>query len=133
MLNEYDRLYKIMCEKRDNYLMLKYEYENVGLGVSNSEKVNTSLNPDKFTNLLCKKIKAEKDYKKALQKLLEHKKRICVILDKFDDELLKKIIELRYLNLLTFEKIAQTLNISIQWCCKLNKDALKMFDKMANY
>lgn len=122
-----------MCEKRDNFLTLKYEYENIGLGVSDSEKVNTSLNPDKFTSLLCKKIKAENEYKKSLQKLLEHKEKIFVITNRFNDTLLKKIIELRYLNLLTLEKIAKTLNISIQWCSKLHKDALKEFDKMANY
>ena len=127
-LKGYQNLLEILNIKTEKYETLKNEYENIGFGVSNGERVMTSLNPDRFTDLLVKVMQAEKEVRKAKLNLIqfEHnvKKRIALL--SHDQE--RKVLIMKYLKLKSFNTIATELNISVRYVHVLHDKALKEFD-----
>ena len=92
-------------------------------------KVMRSSDPDKFTNLLVKVMKAEKDLKLAEEKLLAYRKTALSRINSLSKPEYKQILKLKYLECMKLEAIAKKLKVSTQWVCKLHNKALIEFDK----
>lgn len=129
-LSRYGILLKNYEDKKYDYLTLKSEYECIGYGTMTDDvKVMSSSNPDKFTNLLVKVMKAERDLKLAEEKLLDFRKTAICRINSLSKPEYKQVLKLKYLELVRLEVIAKRLNVSTQWVCKLHKKALNEFDK----
>ena len=111
-------------------MTLKSEYECVGYGTMTDDvKVMSSSDPDKFTGLLIRVMKAEKDLKLAEEKLLAYRKTALSRINSLSKPEYKQILKLKYLECMKLESIAKKLNVSTQWVCKLHNKALIEFDK----
>lgn len=118
----------------ETYLTLKSEYESIGFSSgSYGEFVNSSPNPDKFTNLLYRVMLAEKKLRVAKNKLKLYQVEAFERIGMLSNENYRCILKFRYFNFLSFNQIAKNLNMSVQWVLKLHKDALNEFDNIFYY
>ena len=129
-LQGYENLLEIVKQKTDRYETLKCEYETIGFNSSNGEHVQTSLNPDRFTNLLIKVTEAEKDLKKAKLDLIHFEQTARNRINELSNDLHKKVLILKYLKLFSFNKIANKLNVSVRYVHVIHKQALIQFDNL---
>lgn len=98
-----------------------------------TEKVKTSLNPNKLSGLVAKMVDLENEINTEIDNLYSLKKDIMHIINLIDSKDYKVLLNLRYLNFLTWEEIAVKMGYSVRWIYKIHKKAimkLKLFSKV---
>lgn len=89
-----------------------------------TEKVKTSLNPNQLSGLVAKMVDLENEINKEIDKLYSVKKDIMHSINLIDNKDYQVLLNLRYLNFLTWEEIAAKMRYSIRWIYKMHKEAI---------
>lgn len=92
-------------------------------------KVQESTSEDKLSEIVIKIVELENELKNMVDKLFELKTEIIQKIDNLDHQLYKLILTMRYINFMTWEKIAVELGCSYQWVHVLHSRALIYFTK----
>lgn len=105
----------------------------VSIGSPNlGDKVQSSLDPDKFTNTISKIIELENEINTDIDTLVDLKREARQLIEKLDDNVEKLILYKRYFENKTFEQISVELNYSWRHIHRLHSSALQNFAKIYN-
>ena len=80
---------------------------------------------DKIQNAVCRIADIEADINREIDRQIDLRERIETAICAIPDGRLRDLMRYRYIDGLTWEKIAVNMEISYQWVCKLHGDALK--------
>lgn len=80
---------------------------------------------DKIQNAVCQIVDLEQDINREIDAQVDLRRRIEDAVADIEDERLRDIIRYRYIDGLTWERIAVEMELTYQWVCKLHGDALK--------
>ena len=94
------------------------------------DKVQSSLNPDKFTNTINNILELEKDIDNDIDKLVDLKREAREIIEKLDNDVEKLVLYKRYFDRKTFEQISVEMSYSWKHIHRLHSNALNDFDKL---
>ena len=120
-----DRMIKNKIIELDQYRDLEYS-----LGaISNEERVQTTLNPDKFTKKVEKVIQLEQKIDKLIDAFVDKKEIIISQIDGMEDDTHYEVLFLRYVKRETFEKIACDVGFSLRQIIRIHGEALREFEK----
>lgn len=106
---------------------LKETRDCIGSPMNGSEKVQSSNISNKTHEIVCKIISLEEELKDNINELIDKKIDITNKINGLSNHDHKLLLNLRYLNFMTWEQIACRMGITFQWCHKIHKDALKEF------
>ena len=87
-------------------------------------------NRDRLGNLISNIVDLEREINDDIDLLVNLKREVMSKIDLLDDNRHKLILNKRYLENETFEKIAVDMDLSWKWTHKLHKEALEAFDKI---
>ena len=93
-----------------------------------NEKVQSSLNPDKFTDTISKIIDLEKEINNDIDNLIDLKCVARKVIERLDNDIEKIILYKRYFENKTFEQISVELNYSWRRIHQFHGDALKKLE-----
>ena len=120
-----DRMIKNKIIELGQYRDLEYS-----LGaISNEERVQTTLNPDKFTKKVEKVIQLEQKIDKLIDAYVDKKEIIISQIDGMEDDTHYEVLFLRYVKRETFEKIACDVGFSLRQIIRIHGEALREFEK----
>lgn len=132
-LNQNLKLDELYRSKMKQLSELKEMLSGISSVMGGGEKLQSTKKLDPLGDNICKIIDLENDINEICDEYLNKKADIINKIEKIEDQKLKLLLSLRYLNFMTFEHIAYEMDISFQWTCKLHKRALKLFyDKYMN-
>ena len=94
------------------------------------EKVQSTLNPDKFTNPVSKIIELEKEINDDIDKLIDLKRIARKVIEQLDNEVEKMVLYKRYFENKTFEQISVEMNYSWRRIHQIHGDALKKLERL---
>lgn len=80
---------------------------------------------DKIQNAVCRIADIEQQINREIDRQIDLRDRIETAICAIPDGRLRDLMRYRYIDGLTWEKIAVEMEISYQWVCKLHGDALK--------
>ena len=95
----------------------------------NTERVQSSMQGDKFADTISKIVDLENDINNDIDKLVEYKSLAKELIEKLDDDILKVIVYKRYFAHCTFEQIAVEIGYSWRHTCRLHGIALQKLNK----
>lgn len=128
-LSENRRLQDIYDAKFEQLKELRELASCIKSPMDGSEKVQSSNNGNKTEELIIKIVALEEELKGNLNALLDRKIDITNKLNGIDDAEYKLLLNLRYLNFMTWEEIACKMGYTFQWVHTLHKSALVSFSK----
>ena len=99
------------------------------INVSMSERVQSSLDPDKFTNTISKIVELEKEINDDIDKLVDLKSIARKAIESLDNDIEKMVLYKRYFENKTFEQISVELNYSWRRIHQFHGDALKKLER----
>ena len=99
------------------------------INVSMSERVQSSLDPDKFTNTISKIVELEKEINDDIDKLVDLKSIARKAIESLDNDVEKMVLYKRYFENKTFEQISVELNYSWRRIHQFHGDALKKLER----
>ena len=85
---------------------------------------------DRVGEITARIVDRESEINRNIDALVELQREISGKIALISDDKLRLLLELRYINCLTFERIACELNYSYMQICRLHGKALKEFEKM---
>ena len=88
-----------------------------------------SSNPDKIGELVAKIVDLENEITKSIDELVDLKRDAMKKIDQLSDSRYRLILNKRYLENETFERIAVDMDLSWKWTHKLHKESLEELDK----
>ena len=94
------------------------------------EKVQSTLDPDKFTNPVSKIIELEKEINDDIDKLIDLKRIARKAIEQLDNEVEKMVLYKRYFENKTFEQISVELNYSWRRIHQFHGDALNKLERL---
>ena len=94
------------------------------------EKVQSTKDPDKFTNPISKIIELEQEINEDIDKLIDLKRVARKVIEQLDNEVEKMILYKRYFENKTFEQISVEMNYSWRQIHRLHGSALQSFSKV---
>ena len=100
------------------------------INVSMGERVQSSLDPDKFTNTISKIVELEKEINDDIDKLVDLKSIARNVIEQLENEVEKVILYKRYFENKTFEQISVELNYSWRRIHQFHGDALKKLERL---
>lgn len=116
----------------DNKLVELHQYKIMACSISavkNSERVQTSPDPDKNSTKFAKIEEMEKKMDEMIDEFVDKKEIIIKQIDSIEDEVLYDILFSRYIEKKTFEKIASDMEYSFRQTLRLHGKALQAFEK----
>lgn len=123
---------KLIDCKLEQVSELRDRLTSIGGGANDGERVQTSLQPDKFTDTIAKIIDLENKINKDIDVLIEYKDKARDMIESLDNDVEKVILYKRYFDDKSFEQIAVECNYSWRWIHKLHGDALQKLNKFIN-
>ena len=99
---------------------------------SMGEKVQSSLDPDKFSNTISKIIELENEINVDIDNLVDLKRVARRGIEQLENEVEKMVLYKRYFNNKSFEEIAVELSYSWRQIHRIHGNALNNFDKLYN-
>ena len=99
------------------------------INVSIGERVQSSLDPDKFTNTISKIVELEKEINDDIDKLVDLKSIARKAIESLDNDIEKMVLYKRYFENKTFEQISVELNYSWRRIHQFHGDALKKLER----
>lgn len=94
-----------------------------------TEKVKTSLNPNQLSGLVAKMVDLENEINMEIDKLYSLKNDIMRSINLIDNKDYQVLLNLRYLNFLTWEEIADKMWYNVRHIYRLHKQAIKIFKR----
>ena len=94
------------------------------------EKVQSTKDPDKFTNPVSKIIELEKEINDDIDKLIDLKRIARKVIEQLDNEVEKMVLYKRYFENKTFEQISVELNYSWRRIHQFHGDALNKLERL---
>ena len=99
------------------------------INVSMGERVQSSLDPEKFTNTISKIVELEKEINDDIDKLVDLKSIARKAIESLDNDIEKMVLYKRYFENKTFEQISVELNYSWRRIHQFHGDALKKLER----
>lgn len=106
---------------------LRRKAQSVGGG--KSDGVHNPMPYDRIGETTIKIVTLENEINSDINRLVELQKEITDKINQLSDSRLKLLLELRYINCLTFERIAARMNYSYMQVCRLHGKALSAFSE----
>ena len=128
-LNQVYRIEKMLKMLEREYNQKVKEIDNISISNSEIKLISVS---SKVENKVIELLALENDIKECKIKKEVAIDEISKVIDKVDDETLKKLLKLRYLEFRKWDSIAEILNYSEQHTHRLHNKALKIIDKYMN-
>ena len=100
------------------------------INVTMGERVQSSLDPDKFTNTISKIVELEKEINDDIDKLVDLKSIARKAIESLDNDVEKMVLYKRYFENKTFEQISVELNYSWRRIHQFHGDALKKLERL---
>ena len=94
-----------------------------------TEKIQMSHDNSKNGDLICQIIDLENELKSDMELIIKKKKELVKRINEIDNPDYRLLLNLRYLNLKTWEQIACDMGVTFQWAHRLHHSALKTFEK----
>lgn len=126
-LNQISRLNRMINNKLIEIQQLKEMSCSIS-AITNGEKVQTSLSPDKIGSSIAKIDEMERNIDSMIDTYVDKKNLIITQIDSIEDEDCYNILFSRYIEKKTFEVIAIELNYSWRQIIRLHGKALKIFE-----
>ena len=101
----------------------------VGSNLS-SDKVQSSIDPDKFTNTISKIIDLESEINRDIDRLVDYKKTARELIEKLDSDTQKIILYKRYFEGKTFETISVECGYSWRQTHRIHSKALQRLNEV---
>ena len=98
-------------------------------GVNNSGRVQTTLNPDKWTMKIAKIVDLENEINMEIDKYVDYKRKARELIETLDDDLEKVVLYKRYFENKSYEQIAAECFFSLRQVFYVRKSALAKLDK----
>ena len=108
---------------RDKLTSISSPMGNIG------DKVQSSKDPDKFTNTISKIVELENEINNDIDKLVDLKSIARKAIESLDDDVEKMVLYKRYFENKTFEQISVELNYSWRRIHQFHSDALKNLER----
>lgn len=124
-ISRLDRMIKNKMTELSQFKELTY-----GLSaISNEERVQTTLDPDKFSGKVAKICEIEKKIDALIDEYVDKKQMIVSQIDSMENETYYEILFSRYIEKKNFEKIADEMGYSWRQIIRLHGRALQEFEK----
>jgi len=123
-------LYALIKAKKAYIQNLREMQESISNGAQTNIKVQTSLKTDTLGELTSMVLDAEEETRQSINKLLSIQKNISEIVESVTNVNCKLVLYERYVNLKTWEHIAEDSNYSVRWVHVLHKRGLKAVDEL---
>ena len=94
------------------------------------EKVQSTLDPDKFTNTISKNIELENEKNEDIDKLVDLKRVARRMIEQLNSDVEKLVLYKHYFENKTFEQISVELNYSCRRIHQFHGDALKKLERL---
>lgn len=125
-IRKIDMMIDFKCEQVEN---LRSRLTSLG-SPSMGDKVQSSLDPDKFTNTMSKIIELEEKINADIDELVDLKRDAMNCIEKLNNDVEKLVLYKRYFNNKSFEQISVEMGYSWRHIHRIHGNALKNFDKV---
>lgn len=123
-----DMMIDCKCEQIAN---LRHRLTSISSPMANlGDRVQATLDPDKFTNTISKIIDMEKEVNDDIDKLVDLKCAARKAIEQLDDDVEKMVLYKRYFNNKTFEQISVEMNYSWRRIHQVHGNALKKLERL---
>ena len=122
-----DNLIDSKCEQIKE---LRCRLTSISSPMGNTERVQSSKNPDKFSDAISKIIELENEINGDIDKLIDLKREARRLIEKLDDNVEKTILYKRYFENKTFEQISVEINYSWRRVHQFHGDALQKLERL---
>ena len=126
-LQKAKRINSFIKAREDELVVLRLRAESIGSGISSEDKVQTTHNNDRLEKDVIAIVECEEKIKKAENDLRKQHIEVVEKIDAIENDDLRLVLMLRYLNLKEWEFIAVEMNYSYSHTLFLHKRALKVF------
>lgn len=130
-LSQIERLDKMIQNKLSEIYQLKTMACSVTIS-NDSERVQTSSDKDRLGSTVAKIVDLEKETDMLIDRFVDLKKEIMIIISMVKSERHREILSKKYLELKSIYEIAEELGITDRGCKKAHKKALDEFEKIKN-
>lgn len=127
-LKQYGKVLDLIKRKQAEAEAIIAALELVGINYER-DKVQTSLS-DRMANVFAKADLMYKAIEKDIERLLDIHKEICEVIEKISDNRLRRVLTLRYINLMSWEDVADTMYLSRSRILQLRREALNEVEKI---
>ena len=93
------------------------------------DRVQSSGSKDRVADIVAKWVDLEAEIEELVDHLVEKKHRIIGEIHQLDDVRYIRVLEMRYVDCVTFEQIAVSMHLDIRWIYRLHGFALQEFAK----
>ena len=128
-LNQISRFNRMINNKLTEITQLRELSCSIS-AIRNEEKIKSSSDPDKIGSTYAKIDEMERNLDKMIDEYIEKKNLIIGQIDGIEDEKLKKILYLHYIEFISIAKIANILKMTRRGCQKAHGRALIKFEKI---
>lgn len=125
-IRKIDMMIDFKCEQVET---LRSRLTSLG-SPSMGDKVQSSLDPDKFTNTMSKIIELEEKINADIDELVDLKRDAMDCIEKLNNDVEKLVLYKRYFNNKSFEQISVEMGYSWRHIHRIHGNALKNFDKV---
>lgn len=125
-IRKIDMMIDFKCEQVET---LRSRLTSLG-SPSTGDKVQSSLDPDKFTNTMSKIIELEEKINADIDELVDLKRDAMDCIEKLNNDVEKLVLYKRYFNNKSFEQISVEMGYSWRHIHRIHGNALKNFDKV---
>ena len=125
-IRKIDMMIDFKCEQVET---LRSRLTSLG-SPSTGDKVQSSLDPDKFTNTMSKIIELEEKINADIDELVDLKRDAMNCIEKLNKDVEKLVLYKRYFNNKSFEQISVEMGYSWRQIHRIHGNALKNFDKV---
>lgn len=122
-----DSLIDSKCEQIKE---LRCRLTSISSPLGNMERVQSSKNPDKFSDTISKIIELENEINCDIDKLVDLKREARQLIEMLDDNVEKTILYKRYFENKTFEQISVEINYSWRRVHQFHGDALQKLERL---
>lgn len=130
-LSQIERLDKMIQNKLSEIYQLKTMACSVTVS-NEKERVQTSSDKDRLGSTVAKIVDLEKETDRLIDRFVDLKKEIMIIISMVKSERHREILSKKYLELKSIYEIAGELGITDRGCKKAHKKALDEFEKIKN-
>lgn len=128
-LNQISRLNRMINNKLVEIQQLKEMSCSIS-AITNSERVQTSLSPDKIGSSIAKIDEMERNIDSMIDEYVDKKNLIISQIDSIENETYYNILFAKYVERKTFEKIADEMTYSWRQIVRLHGRALQEFERL---
>lgn len=126
--DEYLSQIKICDERINNKILEKEQWQALATKITcptDSEKVQSSGNPDKIYDAVIKMVEIEQEIDRMIDQYVDLKHDVIQVIDKILIVDQYAVIHKKYIQFMTLSEIAEDMNYSYTWICELKNRGLQ--------